>query len=170
MIKRNIPFPWLLVAILAAVGLSGCGDDGPTGPTGPVDPEDLEFAPALGVDLSQMTKTPEGLYYQDLLDGAGSGAADGDVLLVHYTVWLHDGTKIDSSFDFGQPFEFTLGAGEVIPGWDLGLQGMKQGGKRKLVIPSGLAYGSSGSGPVPRYATLVFDVDLVELNHTPSLR
>jgi peptidylprolyl isomerase len=170
MLKRPLPLSGALLAMLAAFAVSGCGDDDPTGPTGPVDPEDLDFAPALGVDLTQMTKTPEGLYYQDLQEGAGSGAVDGDDLVVHYTVWLHDGTKIDSSLDFGQPFDFTLGIGEVIPGWDIGLQGLKQGGQRKLVIPSNLAYGSRGSGPIPPYATLVFDVELVELNRIPSIR
>ena len=155
-----------LFPLLAAGALflsSACSDD-TTGPTGPIDPTDLEFAAALGVDLSQMTKTASGLYYQDLVVGTGAEAETGKTVTVHYTVWLHDGTKLDSSYDFDDPFTFLLGAGAVIAGWDEGIQGIKVGGKRKLVVPSSLAYGSQGSGGViPPYATLVFDVDLLEV-------
>src|SRR3954454_1481926 len=99
---------------------------------------------------------------EDLKEGTGAEAAKGDAVEVHYTGWLTDGTKFDSSKDHGRPFGFTLGAGQVIKGWDQGVQGMKVGGVRKLTIPAGLAYGSRGAGGViPPNATLVFEVELL---------
>jgi FKBP-type peptidyl-prolyl cis-trans isomerase len=121
----------------------------------------ITFAPSLGVDLSKMTKTASGLAYQDTKVGTGATAAAGQNVSVHYTGWLPDGTKFDSSRDRNQPFDFKLGAGQVIRGWDEGVAGMKVGGRRLLVIPPDLAYGPSGSGPIPPNATLVFDVELL---------
>ena len=95
---------------------------------------------------------------------AGTEAHDGQVAVVHYTGWLTDGTKFDSSRDRGQPFSFPIGQGQVIPGWDEGVAGMKVGGRRKLVIPASLGYGDMGAPPViPPGATLVFDVELMDL-------
>ena len=109
-----------------------------------------------------MVTTASGLQYQDIVVGEGTEAKSGDRVSVHYTGWLEDGTKFDSSLDRGTPFEFTLGVGEVIKGWDEGLAGMKIGGKRQLVIPSKLAYGSAGAGNlIPPDATLVFEVELL---------
>jgi peptidylprolyl isomerase len=113
---------------------------------------------------TNLTDLPSGLQYEDLEAGEGDSAAPGMLATVHYTGWLEDGTKFDSSLDSGQPFSFTLGAGDVIQGWDEGLIGMKVGGKRRLVIPSNLAYGTSGAGNViPPNATLIFEVELLEL-------
>src|ERR687892_355130 len=96
--------------------------------------------------------------------GAGQTAAPGQVAVVHYTGWLTDGTKFDSSRDRGQPFSFPLGGGQVIAGWDEGVAGMKVGGRRKLVIPANLGYGEMGAPPViPPGATLVFDVELLDV-------
>ena len=104
-----------------------------------------------------------GLKYEDLVEGQGAAAKVADKVNVHYTGWLTDGTRFDSSLDRNAPFSFTLGAGRVIRGWDEGVQGMKVGGKRKLTIPAHLGYGPRGAGGViPPNATLVFEVELLE--------
>jgi rhodanese-related sulfurtransferase len=99
---------------------------------------------------------------KNLEEGDGDAAVRHSKVSVHYTGWLMDGTKFDSSLDRGTPFEFTLGAGQVIPGWDMGVEGMKVGGKRQLIIPPELAYGKRGAGRViPANATLKFDIELL---------
>ena len=104
------------------------------------------------------------LEIEELEAGTGAEAVPGDTVSVHYTGWLEDGTKFDSSLDRGEPIEFPLGVGYVIPGWDQGLVGMKEGGRRRLTIPSHLAYGANGAGGViPPFATLVFEVNLVRV-------
>lgn len=106
--------------------------------------------------------TASGLQYQVLQEGNGAVATAGHMVSVHYTGWLTNGTKFDSSVDRGQPFQFSLGAGQVIKGWDEGVAGMKIGEKRKLTIPSNLGYGERGAGgAIPPNATLVFDVELL---------
>jgi FKBP-type peptidyl-prolyl cis-trans isomerase len=116
------------------------------------------------VDSAALTKTASGLQYQDVVTGSGPEAVPGQTAVVHYTGWLTDGSKFDSSRDRGQPFSFPIGGRQVIAGWDEGVAGMKVGGRRKLVIPPDLGYGPMGSPPViPAEATLVFDVELLEL-------
>ncbi len=106
--------------------------------------------------------TSSGLQYIDQVVGTGETAKAGQTVSVHYTGWLTNGKKFDSSVDRGQPFSFRLGVGQVIKGWDEGVQGMKIGGKRKLTIPSNLGYGARGAGGlIPPHATLVFDVELL---------
>ena len=106
--------------------------------------------------------TDSGLKYEDMVEGDGELATPGQKVSVHYTGWLTDGSKFDSSVDRDQPFEFSLGAGMVIRGWDEGVAGMKVGGKRKLTIPPELGYGARGAGGViPPNATLVFEVELL---------
>lgn len=115
---------------------------------------------------SDMITTGSGLQYQDLVVGSGPAVKAGDMVSVHYTGWLEDGTKFDSSVDRNQPFDFNVGAGMVIKGWDEGLVGMQVGGKRKLVIPANLGYGASGAGGViPPNATLIFEVELLAINN-----
>ncbi len=112
-----------------------------------------------------MVTTDSGLQYRDLKVGDGAEAKPGDTVRVHYTGWLMDGTKFDSSLDRGEPFKFPLGAGHVIRGWDEGVAGMKVGGKRELVIPSDLAYGDRGMPPdIPPKATLKFEVELLGID------
>jgi FKBP-type peptidyl-prolyl cis-trans isomerase FkpA len=108
------------------------------------------------------TTTPSGLTIEEVTMGTGAAAAAGQNVTVHYTGWLTNGTKFDSSKDRNDPFVFPLGAGRVIKGWDEGVQGMKVGGKRKLTIPPALGYGARGAGSViPPNATLVFEVELL---------
>ena len=113
---------------------------------------------------STMKKTPTGLQYEDLVAGSGNTPTPGKQVTVHYTGWLTNGTKFDSSLDKNQPFTFTIGKGEVVPGWDEGVMTMKLGGKRKLIIPPELGYGAAGAGGViPPNATLVFEVILLDI-------
>jgi FKBP-type peptidyl-prolyl cis-trans isomerase len=125
----------------------------------------LTLAVGVGGSMAegnQEVTTPSGLKYVDQTVGTGDVAIVGKNVSVHYTGWLENGKKFDSSVDRGQPFSFPLGAGRVIKGWDEGVQGMKVGGKRKLTIPSDLGYGSRGAGGViPPNATLIFDVELL---------
>ena len=113
--------------------------------------------------MTSITK-PSGLEYEDLVVGDGATAEAGQSVTVHYTGWLTDGRKFDSSKDRNEPFVFPLGGGHVIKGWDEGVQGMKVGGTRKLTIPPALGYGSRGAGGViPPNAMLVFEVELLGL-------
>lgn len=116
------------------------------------------------VDEADYTTTDSGLQYYDLEEGSGDSPENGQMATVHYTGWLEDGTMFDSSLTRGQPFSFPVGAGQVIPGWDEGVASMKVGGKRQLKIPADLAYGEQGAGGViPPNATLVFEVELLEV-------
>ncbi len=120
--------------------------------------------PARPVDGIPILSTTSGLQFQNIKLGTGPAAAAGSTVSVHYTGWLEDGTKFDSSRDRNAPFEFTLGAGRVIKGWDEGVEGMQVGGVRKLFIPSQLAYGERGVGDIiPPNANLVFEVELLEI-------
>jgi FKBP-type peptidyl-prolyl cis-trans isomerase len=113
-------------------------------------------------DEQPMISTPSGLQFRDDVVGTGQQANAGNHVTVHYTGTLMDGRKFDSSKDRGKPFEFDLGAGRVIRGWDEGVEGMKVGGRRTLVIPPDLGYGSRGAGGViPPNATLRFEVELL---------
>jgi FKBP-type peptidyl-prolyl cis-trans isomerase FkpA len=117
-------------------------------------------------NLAQITQQDnnmdQNLKAEILKEGTGEISKNGDKVSVHYTGWLENGTKFDSSVDKGTPFEFTLGAGQVIQGWDLGVAGMKIGEKRKLTIPPELGYGAQGAGGViPPNATLIFEVELL---------
>lgn len=123
--------------------------------------EDTDFATALNVDLSAMTQTDTGLYYRDLEEGTGAVAVSGKRVAVHYSGWLADGTLFDQNGPQAVPFTFRLGLGEVIPGWDEGVAGMKVGGRRQLIIPPALGYGDRRIGPIPPNSILVFDVELV---------
>ena len=111
----------------------------------------------------EMITTPSGLQYQDIVVGTGTEAKAGNKVKVHYVGTLTDGTKFDSSVDRGQPFDFDLGEGRVIKGWDEGVAGMKVGGKRKLVIPPELGYGGRAIGKIPSNSILIFEVELLDV-------
>ena len=132
-------------------------------------PSEVSFAAELAVDLESMSLQESGLYIQVLDEGEGPAAAPGDGLGVDYTVWLSDGSKLDSSFDHQPPapLSMVLGRTQLIDGWTEGVTGMRLGEKRRLVVPYQLAYGAAGRPPqLPPYSNLVFEVELAE--HTPS--
>jgi len=110
-------------------------------------------------------ETGSGLKYIEIEPGSGDSPEPGQTVVVHYTGWLEDGTKFDSSLDRGQPFSFAIGTGGVIRGWDEGVATMQVGGKRRLIIPPDLGYGAQGAGGgvIPPNATLIFDVELLEI-------
>ncbi len=112
---------------------------------------------------SDTVTTPSGLKYVDVAEGDGPSPQQGQTIEVHYTGTLENGTKFDSSVDRGQPYEFAIGTGVVIKGWDEGLMTMKVGGKRKLIVPPNLGYGAQGRPGIPPNATLLFDVELVSI-------
>jgi len=106
---------------------------------------------------------PNSLKIEDIKVGTGAAVKSGDTVVINYTGTLTDGKKFDSSYDHGQPFETQIGVGKVIKGWDEGVIGMKIGGKRKLIIPPNLGYGSQSVGPIPSNSTLIFEVELVNI-------
>lgn len=130
-------------------------------------PVGSEPSPASSQDSepSVVITTDSGLQYRDLVVGTGEEASAGATAVVHYTGWLLDGTKFDSSLDQGNPFSFPIGAGMVIKGWDEGVASMKVGGRRELIIPPALGYGDRGAGGglIPPGASLRFEVELLEL-------
>jgi peptidylprolyl isomerase len=110
---------------------------------------------------ANVVTTASGLKYTEITEGTGASPSSGQTVKVHYTGTLEDGTKFDSSRDRGQPFQFRIGVGQVIKGWDEGVGSMKVGGRRQLIIPPDLGYGARGIGPIPPNATLIFDVELL---------
>jgi len=153
----------LAAAAILTMGCSNATDDAsdkasPTASAGAAQP-------ATSVAPTGSTEEITDLKVEDLVVGTGATAKAGDQVSVHYTGWLTDGTKFDSSLDRNEPFVFTLGQQQVIEGWDKGVEGMKVGGKRKLTIPPGMAYGDQGAGDViPPNAVLVFEVELLAVN------
>ncbi|MXY31927.1 MAG: FKBP-type peptidyl-prolyl cis-trans isomerase [Gammaproteobacteria bacterium] len=150
-----------------ALTLAACGGD----ENGPVevelqDPAQISYAPSLGVNTDTMEPRPSGLYVKDLQVGEGDPTVAGDVLVVHYSGWVNDGTLFDSSRTPGRdPFTVTVGAGQVIAGWEEGLLGMRVGGVRQLVIPPQLAYGAQSPSPlIPAGSVLIFEIELLEVN------
>jgi FKBP-type peptidyl-prolyl cis-trans isomerase FkpA len=149
----------ITIITLLAVALPGCADARPE-----IDGAEVarSYAPSLDVNLAAMDRHESGLYTRDLVVGEGEPAEAGDLIVVHYTGWLPDGTQFGSSRD-GEPMAIVIGAGRLIRGWDEGIPGMRPGGRRQLVIPPDLAYGAEGrAGVIPPSATLVFDVELLE--------
>src|SRR5271155_5245637 len=149
-------------AALFSVSLSACASGGSAPPvTRPM--ESIPFASSLDVHLERMTKTLSGLYYRDIEIGSGSIVKGKEEVKVHYTGWLTNGVKFDSNSESAQPIAIPLGRGKAIKGWDEGLVGMRVGGRRQLVIPPALGYGSERTGAIPADAVLVFDIRIVSL-------
>lgn len=145
MSRRLLMLVPIMFTVLGAVSMSACGEQEP--------------------ESSESSTPTDSLVVEDEVIGEGPAAKSGDVVTVHYTGWLTDGTKFDSSLDRNQPFAFVLGQRQVIAGWDQGVAGMKVGGKRKLTIPPDLGYGARGAGEViPPNATLVFEVELLQID------
>jgi FKBP-type peptidyl-prolyl cis-trans isomerase FkpA len=162
-LKRSIAL--LVVGLLLVLGIAATGCGPRTADT--VEPSVQTEQPGQESPASESTAAPQEpvavteLKIEDIVKGKGAEATTGKQVTVHYTLWV-DGQKVESSKDSGQPFSFVLGSGEVIPGWDQGIVGMKVGGTRKLTIPPDLAYGAQGSPPaIPPNATLVFEVELM---------
>lgn len=151
---------------LALLVFAGCGGGGPDPegpPLPPSDPALLFFSPELEVDLSEFERTSSGLYVQDVQVGEGPIARRTSRVWIHYVGWLPDGTVFDASLG-GDPYHTRLGGNEVIRGWNEGITGMRRGGIRRLVVPPNLGYGSRGQGDVPPGATLVFQLELVDVD------
>lgn len=153
----------LCAVLVASVALVACNASDAGSPNSPSDPSTEQFASALGINLGEMREVASRLYVRDITVGTGAEATTGKRLRMRYTGWLRNGTVFDSNAPSGTPFDFTLGVGEVIAGWDIGVAGMRVGGKRRLVMSSQYGYGPSGSGPIPGNATLVFDVELLSI-------
>ena len=154
--RRAIIFLFLAAFLPAGLLFAQSTDKKPAEKTG----DAAKSAPAKPKTVT----TRSGLKYIDLVVGTGVMPKSGSTVVVHYTGWLTNGKKFDSSVDRGEPFSFVLGRGQVIQGWDEGVASMRVGGKRKLTIPPGLGYGSRGyPGAIPGNATLIFEVELLRI-------
>ena len=185
MLNHHMNSCLLVLALLLGLFASGCGGGSSETTTPPPAPtattseketpkltesknesEAIQMARKLGTPTDKpVVTTKSGLQYIDVKVGEGTPAAASNIVDVHYTGWLVDGTQFDSSLDRGKPINFILSEGRVIKGWDEGVAGMKPGGVRKLIIPSNLAYGSSPppGAPIPPNATLIFEVQLIKI-------
>jgi len=158
---RNVEKFIVLLLLIAAISIPACSQ------------KEAKSVPEKSAETQTQTqplpqtgavKTASGLSFTDLKTGTGAAPVSGKSVTVHYTGWLEDGKKFDSSVDRGQPFVFRIGAGEVIPGWDEGVISMRVGGKRKLFIPAQLGYGAAGApGAIPPNANLIFEVELLDV-------
>ena len=155
-----------ILALIAALIIVGCKSAPKSEPATSEQKTEATQTPASGMTMASgdTVTTPSGLKYIEMKVGEGATPEKGQTVTVHYTGWLTNGKKFDSSKDRGQPFNFVLGQGRVIKGWDEGLATMKVGGARKLVIPPELGYGERGAGgTIPPGATLIFDVELLAI-------
>lgn len=149
----------LIVIALLTLAAAACLEAPPFAP----DVTTVNFAPELGVDFENSTRTSSGLYYRDLVVGDGEvmRQVDGDTAVVRYTGWLRNGIEFDSNLGSATPFIFETGAGQAIAGFDEGVRGMKVNGERQLIIPPNLGYGGAKLANIPRHSILVFTVRLV---------
>ncbi len=152
-LHRPLNGPVLILLLLLSLLLTACNETAEATPT-----VATGIPPVSGTTVI----TASGLKYIDVKVGSGSEAKEGQTLTVQYTGYLTTGQKFDSSYDHGRPFSFRLGDGHVIKGWEEGLVGMKVNGKRRLLVPSSLGYGSKSKGSIPANADLIFDVELLK--------
>jgi FKBP-type peptidyl-prolyl cis-trans isomerase len=164
---------FLAIGVLLALGAASCketsessssvSEQSTTATTTPA--TTAPAAPALpgAPGTGKVHKLASGLQYDDLLVGSGKMAEPGMNVSIHYTGWLLDGTKFDSSVDRGEPLKFQIAGGQMIAGFDEGVRGMRIGGKRKIRVPWAMAYGAEGRGPIPPKADLVFDLELIDV-------
>ncbi len=148
-----------LLALFAVAVIAACDHS----VVAPVTVANTTFVSSLGINLANYTSTADGLYYRDVTVGTGAVADTGLKLSVRYTGYLKNGVVFDSNTTATSALQFTLGRGEVVQGWDLGVKGMRVGGRRSLLIPPALGYGQSGRGSVPGNAVMVFTVNLVSI-------
>lgn len=155
----------ILTGVAAALLAAACGNDAPSTARRP-----LDNPPPTAAPVTELRKI-------DIVKGTGEGITSGQQAVVHYTGWLYDpsapgrkGKQFDSSRQSGRPFRFVVGAGNVIKGWDEGVQGMQPGGQRELIIPADLGYGATGAGggQIPPNATLLFDIELLAIEDAPA--
>lgn len=154
----------LTITLLAAAGCAerpvpGSG----TGAGAAPDIARTSFAASLGVDLSAMRQTPKGAWIRDLVVGTGDSARTGVQVAIHYMGTFPDGKQFDANGETDQPYVFRVNAGEVVPGFDEGVSGMRVGGRRQVIIPPALGYGSVDNGPIPANSILVFTIELVRV-------
>jgi peptidylprolyl isomerase len=168
MLVMRRSFPLIFVGVCLALAIVGCGgSDSSSGSTAKTTEE--AKAPEESTKTKPAVEVPSGpppkqLETKELIEGTGAEAKAGDYVTVQYVlVDYKSGKEIEASWDRGEPFRFTIGAGEVIKGWDKGVEGMKVGGRRELIIPPQLAYGSAQSGPIAPNSTLIFVIDLLEV-------
>lgn len=165
--------PSLLIVLSTGILLIGCAKkEVPPAQQSTQAAKEVAPPPASGIPtvVGDTVTTPSGLKYIEITVGQGASPTLGQIVSAHYTGWLTNGSRFDSSRDRGQPLEFTLGAGRVIKGWEEGLASMKVGGRRMLIIPPSLGWGDRGTpgGPIPPGATTIFDVELVATNNPPA--
>ena len=158
MIRSRFALPFLAMSL--AVAMAGCLDDSPVAPR----IETTQFAPSLGVDLDASTRTSSGLYYRDIVVGTGALAGLGSSVSVRYSGAFVNGVVFDSGGATRDPIGFTIGANDVVPGFEEGTFGMRVGGKRQVIIPPHLGYGSRPYGSIPGNSILVFTLELLSVN------
>lgn len=153
--------PRLIVLALLTFAAAACLEEPPFAPDVTV----VNYAPELGVDFANSTRTSSGLYYRDIVVGDGEvmRSVDGDTALVRYTGWLRNGIEFDSNLGSADPLRFAIGTGAVIAGFDEGVRGMAVNGQRQLIIPANLAYGGAKLDNIPRNSILVFTIRLVDV-------
>jgi len=150
----------LIAAAVASALLGACTSSEPA--DAPSNPATGSYASSLGIDIAEFTKFTDHVYYRDITVGTGAQAGSGNTIRVNYTGWLPNGQQFDSNAG-GSPFQFVLGTGFVIDGWDQGIAGMHAGGKRRLLIGSAAGYGRTGRGSIPPNSTMIFDVELLNV-------